>query len=46
LIVADANLILAISCRSDNTKGAFEILSREPEWIAPPIWESEVPTLF
>ena len=42
MIVADTNLVLALSCRSDNTKRAFEILARDPEWIAPPIWESEL----
>lgn len=42
MIVVDANLILALSCRGDNTARAFEILEKDAEWIAPPIWESEL----
>jgi predicted nucleic acid-binding protein len=41
LIVADANLIAALAVKTDASALAFAVLTKDSEWIAPQIWESE-----
>jgi predicted nucleic acid-binding protein len=41
LIVADANLIAALTVKTDAAALAFAVLTKDSEWMAPPIWESE-----
>jgi predicted nucleic acid-binding protein len=41
LIVADTNLIAALTVRTDASALAFAVLTKDSEWVAPQIWESE-----
>jgi predicted nucleic acid-binding protein len=41
LIVADANLIAALAVKTDAAALAFAVLTKDSEWMAPQIWESE-----
>ena len=41
MIVADANLIAALTVKTDASALAFAVLTKDSEWMAPPIWESE-----
>jgi len=41
LIVADANLIAALAVKTDSSALAFAVLTKDSEWMAPQIWESE-----
>jgi predicted nucleic acid-binding protein len=41
LIVADANLIVALVLKSDASAKATAVWAKDREWIAPLIWESE-----
>jgi predicted nucleic acid-binding protein len=41
LIVADTNLIAALTVKTDVSALAFAVLTKDSEWMAPQIWESE-----
>ncbi len=41
LIVADTNLIVALACKTDQSALALEVHKKDPDWIAPVIWQSE-----
>ena len=41
MIVADTNLIAALTVKTDASALAFSVLTKDSEWIAPQIWESE-----
>ena len=41
MIVADANLIAALAVKTDASALAFAVLTKDSEWMAPQIWESE-----
>ena len=42
MIVADTNLIAALAVKTEVSALAFAVLSKDSEWMAPPIWESEL----
>ena len=42
MIVADTNLVAAFAVKADASALAFAILSKDRDWMAPPIWESEL----
>lgn len=41
MIVADANLIVALIVGGDDADRATEILRLSPHWLVPPLWQSE-----
>lgn len=41
MIVVDSNLIIYIHVQSEWTAQALQTLKKDPQWIAPPLWESE-----
>jgi predicted nucleic acid-binding protein len=41
MIVADTNLILYLFVTGDQTTLAQRILDKDPQWIVPPLWQSE-----
>lgn len=41
MIVADANMLVAIWVQGDFSKTSLSILNKEREWIAPILWRSE-----
>ena len=41
MIVVDTNLVVALAVKNSANKLAENILEREPDWVAPTIWESE-----
>jgi len=41
MIVVDSNLILYIHVQSEWTAQALQALEKDPQWISPPLWESE-----
>ena len=41
LIVVDTNLIVALALKTSQSGMADAVRTKDPEWIAPPIWESE-----
>lgn len=41
MIVVDSNLIIYIHVQSEWTAQALQALKKDPQWIAPPLWESE-----
>jgi predicted nucleic acid-binding protein len=42
LIVVDANVVAYAILPADQTEAALETFERDPEWVAPPLWRSEV----
>ena len=41
MIVADTNLIVYLFITGDQTSLAQKILAKDPQWIVPPLWQSE-----
>ncbi len=41
MIVVDTNLIVALAVKTTQSGTADRVRIKDPEWIAPPIWESE-----
>lgn len=41
MIVADTNLIVYLFITGDQTSLAQEVLSKDPHWIVPPLWQNE-----
>ena len=41
LIVADTNLIAALAVKTDASTLAFAVFTKDSEWMAPQIWESD-----
>jgi predicted nucleic acid-binding protein len=41
LIVVDTNIIAYLYLAGERSRQAEELLSREPEWVAPILWRSE-----
>jgi predicted nucleic acid-binding protein len=41
MIVVDSNLIIYIHVQGEWTAQALQALKKDPQWIAPPLWESE-----
>ncbi len=41
MIVADTNLIVHLSIRSEWTTTAYQVFYKDPEWHAPALWRSE-----
>lgn len=41
MIVADTNLIVALAMRGENFTHAAKVFSKDPDWHAPILWESE-----
>ena len=41
MIVADTNLIVYLFITGDQTTLAQKILDKDPQWIVPPLWQSE-----
>jgi predicted nucleic acid-binding protein len=41
VIVADTNLIVYLFLTGDQTRLAQKVLAKDPNWIVPPLWQSE-----
>lgn len=41
MIVVDSNIIIYIHVQSGWTQQALQVLRKDPQWVAPPLWESE-----
>ena len=41
MIAVDSNIIIYIHVQSTWTGKALQVLKKDPQWISPPLWESE-----
>jgi predicted nucleic acid-binding protein len=41
MIVVDSNIIIYIHVQSEWTLQSLQVLKKDPQWVAPPLWESE-----
>ena len=41
MIVVDSNIIIYLHVHSEKTDLALRAIQRDPQWVAPPLWESE-----
>lgn len=41
MIVVDSNIIIYIHVQSEWTHQALQVLKKDSQWVAPPLWESE-----
>lgn len=41
MIIADTNLIVYLFITGDQTSLAQNVLTKDPHWIVPPLWQSE-----
>ncbi len=41
MIVVDSNIIIYIHVQGEWTQQALQVLKKDPQWVAPPLWESE-----
>lgn len=42
MIVVDSNTIIYLHIHSEKTAFALRALQKDPSWVAPPLWESEL----
>src|SRR6266536_3619074 len=42
MIVADANLIGNLFIQSKDSPLAMQVFKKDPDWYAPPLWQSEI----
>jgi len=41
MIVVDSNIIIYLHVNGEKTDSALQVLQKDPQWVAPPLWESE-----